>query len=94
VLIADEFTGTLFRSRTTAWNWKEVFRESFKPAGFPARGTASKSAGVRAVESPDRVMEGCARTGNAVDAGNPPPSFGVFKSVDGGNHMEGLQTIP
>ena len=87
VLIADEFTGTLFRSTDNGLNWKEVFRNP------QASGVSGSRHGFKALafapSNPQTVYGGMCKDRNAVDAGNPPPSFGVFKSVDGGITWKG-----
>ena len=82
VLISDEFYGNLFRSTNGGLEWKTVYQhpQTIGPAdsrhGFKALAFAPSNT--------HTVYAGMARDREALDAGNPGPSFGVFKSTDGG----------
>jgi hypothetical protein len=81
VLGSDEFTGKLFRSKDSGLTWQTVYqnlqgigpdvRHGFKTLAFaPGR--------------PNTVYAGMSRDTNSVNRGNAGPSFGMFKSTDGG----------
>jgi len=82
ILASDEFYGNLFRSTDGGLTWKNVFQNS------QVTGTSGARHGFKALAfaqaNPQTVFAGMCRDRNTVDAGNPPPSFGVFKSTDGG----------
>lgn len=82
VMISDEFSGVLFRSTDNGLNWRQVFRNSQVPGNSGSRHGFKALA--FAPSNPQSVYAGMCRDRNTVDAGNPPPSFGVFKSTDGG----------
>ena len=82
VLVADEFSGYLYRSTDNGLNWKTVNHIPEITGSPGARGGFKALA--FAPSNPQIVYAGTCRDQETVDAGNPPAAFGIFKSIDGG----------
>jgi hypothetical protein len=83
ILISDQGEGVIFRSSSGGLDWSVVFRhpevdaDDFrKRHGFKALAFSPSNLGV--------VYGGMCRVSRNIDAGLADPSFGVYKSVDGG----------
>ena len=81
VLISDEFDGDLFRSTDSGLHWQTVYKHP-QDSGPNARWGFKALA--FAPPNPNTVYAGMCRDTNSVNAGTAGPSFGVFKSTDGG----------
>ncbi|MCX6634555.1 MAG: hypothetical protein NT090_05640 [Acidobacteria bacterium] len=83
LLIADEHQGTLFRSTDDGDKWQLVFRHPEVDASDPNRRHGFKALAF-APSNPSTIYAGMCRERTAVDQGRAGPSFGVYKSTDGG----------
>jgi photosystem II stability/assembly factor-like uncharacterized protein len=86
VLISDEFNGLLWKSTDGGNTWRTVFNHP--EAGDPCPLVECRH-GFRAIayapSNPNIVYAGMSRSRRTVDNGEfPGPSFGMFKSTDGG----------
>jgi uncharacterized protein (TIGR03437 family) len=83
VLISDEFTGDIFRSANSGADWQTVYHH-------PQNASPTERWGFKALafapSNPNTVYAGMSRDRNSVDTGTAGPSFGVFKSTDGGTN--------
>ena len=82
VLFADEMSGALWLSTEAGLNWRVVFRNSDVTGVSPNRHGFKALAFARS--NSQVVYAGMCRDRSQVDTGNAGPSFGVFKSNDGG----------
>lgn len=83
VLIADEFEGSLFHSRDGGGTWVLVFQQPL------AGGGPSNRHGFKAIayapSDPQVVYAGMRKGRRSINGDFPPePSFGVYRSTDGG----------
>jgi photosystem II stability/assembly factor-like uncharacterized protein len=87
VVISDEHQGVIFRSTDSGNNWKEVFRHPGVSVQVMEKRMGFKSI-VFAPSNSSVVYAGMELERNQIDqnlaALNNTPSFGVFKSADGG----------
>ncbi|OGO41655.1 MAG: hypothetical protein A2137_01075 [Chloroflexi bacterium RBG_16_58_8] len=83
VIVSDEHQGVLLRSADQGSHWTQVFKHPQVDAS-----NASKRMGFRALafapSNPNIVYAGMAMGRNLIDQGVAGPSFGIFKSADGG----------
>ena len=82
VLFADEMSGALWLSTEAGLDWRVVFRNSDVTGVYPNRHGFKALAFARS--DSHVVYAGMCRDRGQVDSGNAGPSFGVFKSNDGG----------
>ncbi len=82
VLDSSELHGTLHRSTDEGYHWETVFQhpsllsEEYGRHGFKTIVFASSS--------PSVVYGGMCVQATTLEAGEPPPSFGIYKSIDDG----------
>ncbi len=83
VIVSDEGQGVLLRSADRGHNWSVVFRHPRVNAS-----DLSRRMGFKAIafvpSNPGAVYAGMAMNRNFIDQGLAGPSFGIFKSTDGG----------
>ncbi|RKX99851.1 hypothetical protein DRP77_12570, partial [Candidatus Poribacteria bacterium] len=83
VIISDEHMGVILKSRDGGRSWEEVFKHPLV-SGSPDDRHGFKD--VRfAPSEPDVVYAVMCRDRNAVDEGRARRSYGVYKSIDGGD---------
>jgi uncharacterized protein (TIGR03437 family) len=82
VLFADEMSGALWLSTEAGLDWKVVFRDSDVTGVYPNRHGFKALAFARS--NSQVVYAGMCRDRGQVESGIAGPSFGVFKSNDGG----------
>ncbi|PKP57676.1 hypothetical protein CVT91_10070 [Candidatus Atribacteria bacterium HGW-Atribacteria-1] len=85
IIIADEFTGHIYKSKDGGNKWITVFRPPYKVIG----GTLNRH-GFKAIayapSSPNIIYAGMRKGRRSIDGDlSPGPSFGMYKSTDGGN---------
>jgi photosystem II stability/assembly factor-like uncharacterized protein len=84
VLIADEFEGSLLRSRDGGDTWALVFQHPLAKGGGPNNRHGFKAIAY-APSDPQVVYAGMRKGRRSINGDFPPePSFGVYRSTDGG----------
>jgi photosystem II stability/assembly factor-like uncharacterized protein len=84
VLIADEFEGSLLRSRDGGDTWALVFQHPLAKGGGPSNRYGFKAIAY-APSDPQVVYAGMRKGRRSINGDFPPePSFGVYRSTDGG----------
>ncbi len=85
MLIADEFEGSLLRSTNGGNTWEMVFRHLLAGRGEPQESRHGFKAIAYAPSDPNIVYAGMRKGRRTIDGDFPPrPSFGIYKSVNGG----------
>mgnify|MGYP005848919517 CR=1 FL=1 len=85
ILISDEFQGTIFKSTDGGDNWREVFRHPNVNLDEPTDIHGFKDIAY-APSNPAIIYAGMSRGRRTIDGNFPPgPSFGMYKSTDGGD---------
>jgi photosystem II stability/assembly factor-like uncharacterized protein len=94
VLISDEFSGLLWKSTDGGNTWRTVFNHP--DAGDPCALVECRH-GFRSIayapSNPDVVYAGMSRSRRTVENGEfPGPSFGMYRSTDGGENWGEINT--
>ncbi|MEK7848938.1 MAG: family 16 glycoside hydrolase, partial [Chloroflexota bacterium] len=83
ILISDEHQGVVLRTTDGGRNWSEVFRHPQVNASEFQRRHGFKAIAF-APSNSDVVYAGMARERRNIEEGRADPSFGIYKSTDGG----------
>ena len=81
VIVANELEGTLQRSSDGGMTWRLVYRHPSVVQGSPETNQGFRALAFSTAQ-PDVVYAGMSNP--SIDKGTDAPSFGVFKSLDGG----------
>lgn len=85
VLISDEFSGTIYKSTDGGTSWRIVFKHFGAGVGDPQERRHGFKAIAYAPSNPSIVYAGMSKCRRTIDGDFPPrPSFGMYKSTDGG----------
>jgi photosystem II stability/assembly factor-like uncharacterized protein len=85
ILISDEFQGYIFKSKDNGRTWEDVFKHPKATARNPQEDRHGFKAIVYAPSDSQIVYAGMRKGRRSIDGDFPPrPSFGMYKSIDGG----------